>query len=128
MCLSAEILQFNVKHHAAIDILKPIGGLLALGIIWNVIFTFPICFSMASCQRVLLLFNNISLFYHFRQLKSKFAGPFKISRTVLSHHGDDSIPSLQDIINPPVKHWFMLNALCCVIFGNLDWVQLFKIG
>ena len=55
-------------------------------------------------------------------------GPFKVSSTTLAYYGDNSVSFLQDMMNPPVKCWFMLNALCYNIFGNIDWMQLLKIG
>ena len=70
----------------------------------------------------ILLANGISLFDHHRELKFKFMGAFKVSNTVLSHHADDSVSFLQDMMNPPVKCWFILDASCYSIFGNLDWV------
>ena len=49
----------------------------------------------------ILLTNGISLVNCLRQLESKLIGPFKVSSTVLSHHDDNSVSFLQDMMNPP---------------------------
>ena len=76
----------------------------------------------------ILFVNGISIFDHLRQFEPKFMGPFKVSSSVLSLFEDNSVSFLQDIMNPPVGSWFILDALCYDMFGNLDWVQLLEIG
>ena len=68
------------------------------------------------------------LLNHLKQLKFKFMGPYKVLRTVLSHHGDHMVPFLQDIVNPSVRCWIMLNALSYHIFCNLYWIWFLKVG
>ena len=58
-----------------------------------------------------VLISGISLVDYLRQLEPKFMGPVKASIIVQSHHEDDSVPVLQDMMNPPVKCWFVLKAL-----------------
>ena len=74
------------------------------------------------------LVNGISLFDLLSQLEPKFIGSIKVLSAVPSHHGDDSVSFLQDMMNPPVDSWFILNGMCYGIFSNLDWVQLVKMG
>ena len=123
MCLFLEILHFNVKHYVAVDTFEAIRWLLALrySLECNLHIFHLFLNGILSDGISILLINGISLVDCLRQLKPKFIDPFKVSSTAPFHNGDNSIPFLQDIMNPSVKCWFMLNAMCYGIFGNLDW-------
>ena len=122
-----EIINFNVKHHMAVDILEPIGWLLALGYRLDCDLHFILDGILPESVSIFLV-NGICLFDWLRELKPKLMGPFKVLSTASSHHGEKSVPFLQDMMNPPNKSWFMLDALCHGIFANLDWMQFFAIG
>ena len=107
--LSAEILNFNFKHHEAINTLEPVAQVLFE--LQSSYFQYLFC--MASCQRVFLLFVSII--------------PNSWVLWCYQALHDDLIPFLQDMMNPPIECWFMLDALCYDTFGNLDWMQFFKI-
>ena len=129
-CLSLEILHFNVKHHMAIDIPKPIGWLLAFG--YNLEYDLHIfhffLYGVSPEGISILLVNDICLIDHLKQLEPKFMGPFKVLSAAFSHHGDDSVPFFQDMMNQPVKCWFIFYAMSYSIFCNLDWMQFLKVG
>ena len=57
------------------------------------------------------LVDGNCLFDHLRPLEPKLMGSFKVSSTAPFHHGDNSVSFLQNMMNQPVKCWFMLNAL-----------------
>ena len=115
MCLSLEILHFNVKNHVAIDMLKPIWWLLTLGYNLecnlNVLHFF--LYGILPGSVSILLVNGISLF---DLLGSSGPNLWVILSTAPSHHGFNSVSFLQNIMNPPVKCWFMLDALHYGIF------------
>ena len=114
----------------AVDILKPIGWLPALGnnLECNLhMFHFFLYGILLECIFILLL-NGICLIDHLRQLKPKVMGHFKISSMMFSYYGDNLVPFLQNMMNPPVKCWFIFDALSHSIFGNLDWMPFLNVG
>ncbi len=54
-----------------------------------------------------------------RQFNAKFMGPFQITGVRLSYKGNIVVPLPQDMRNPPVESWFMVNAQDLGIFGRL---------
>ena len=87
--------------------------LLALGynLDWDLhIFHFFLC-SISPENVSILLVDGISLIDRLRQLEPKFMVSFQILNTKPSHYGDNSILFFRDMMNPPAKCWFMLNAL-----------------
>ncbi len=59
-----------------------------------------------------------------RHFDAKFMGPFQVARIVFSHKRNTTNTTLspQDVRNPPVESWFMVNAKDFGIFGGLNWV------
>ena len=114
----------------AVDILKPIGWLLALryNLEYNLYIFHFFLYGILPEGISILLINGICLTDHLRQLKLKFMCPFKVLSTALSHHRDNLVPFLQDMMDPLVKYLFIFNALSYGIFSNLDWMQFFKVG
>ena len=102
VCLSLEILHFNVKHHMAVDILKLIGRLLTLrsNLECNFHIFHFLLYGISPEGISVFLVNGICLIDHLRQLEPKFMGSFKVSSAVLSHHGDNLVPFLLDMMNP----------------------------
>jgi hypothetical protein len=45
-----------------------------------------------------------------RQFNAKFMGPFQITGVLLSYKRNYAVPLPQDMRNPPVESWFMVNA------------------
>ena len=91
-----EILNFNVKHHVAVDMLKPTGWLLTLryNLECNLHIFHLFLNGVLQDSIFALLVGGISLFNHLRQIEPKFMGPFKVSKNVLSHYGDNSVSFL----------------------------------
>ena len=108
----------------AVDILKLIGWLLALGYNFecdlHILHFFLYGISPEGIP--ILLVNGICLIDHLRQLEPKVMGSFKVSSAMLSHHEDNLVPFPWDMMGPPVECWFILYALSYSIFGSLDWV------
>jgi hypothetical protein len=63
-----------------------------------------------------------------RQFNAKFMGPFQIKGVPLSYKGNNAVPLPQDMRNPPVESWFMVNAQDLVIFGCFNRVRLLKVS
>jgi hypothetical protein len=55
-------------------------------------------------------------------------GPFQITGVPLSYKGNNAVPLPQDMRNPPVKCWFMVNAQDLGIFGCFNRVRLLKVS
>ena len=73
-CLSLEIIQINVENYIAIDVLKFIGWLLALGnsLECNLCLVHLFLYTISPESVSMLLVNSISLIDHLWQLKPKF--------------------------------------------------------
>ena len=97
---------------------NPLGGFLPSGIVGMWFSHSPFLSVWHFTRESILLINSISLFDRFRQHNFKFMGSFKILSAVQFHHENYSVSILQDMMNTPVKCWFMLNALCYGIFSD----------
>jgi hypothetical protein len=51
-------------------------------------------------------------------------GLFQITGVPLSYKGNNAVPLPQDMRNPPVESWFMVNAQDLGIFGCFNRVRL----
>jgi hypothetical protein len=63
-----------------------------------------------------------------RQFNAKFMGPIQITGFPLSYKGNNAVPLPQDMRNPPVESWFMVNALDLGIFSCFNRVRLLKVS
>jgi hypothetical protein len=54
--------------------------------------------------------------------------PFQITGVPLSYKGNNAVPLPQDMRNPPVESWFMVNAQDLGIFGCFYRVRLLKVS
>ncbi len=74
-----------------------------------------------SPEGIAILFVELKSFFDgLRHLNSKFMGPFKESRASLFHERDDTVSLFEDVGDPPVESWFVVNANDFSIFGNLN--------
>jgi hypothetical protein len=55
-------------------------------------------------------------------------GPFQITRVPLSYKRNNAVPLPQDMRNPPVESWFMVNAQDLGMFGCFNRVRLLKVS
>ncbi len=76
----------------------------------------------------ILLFELKGLFDGLRQFNAKFMGPFQIMGIPFSYKRNNTVPLPQDMRNPPVESWFMVNAQDLSIFGCVNRVRLLKVG
>jgi hypothetical protein len=53
-------------------------------------------------------------------------GPFQIMQILLSCKRNNAVPLPQDMRNPPIESWFMVNAKDLGIFGGFNRVRLLK--
>ena len=67
------------------------------------------------------------LFVGLRHFDAKLVGPFKIAGRPFPDKGDDPVTLLENIRNPPVKGWLVVNADGHGILGGLEWVRFFKV-
>ncbi len=74
----------------------------------------------------ILLVKLKGFFDSLRQFNAKLMGPFQITRIPLSHKRNNAVPFPQDVRNPPVESWFMVNAKDLSIFGRFNRVRLLK--
>jgi hypothetical protein len=65
--------------------------------------------------------------YGHRYFDAKFMCPFKVTGRASLHHGGDAVMLLQDLRDPPVECWFMVNAGSHSKFGSRDGVGLFQV-
>ncbi len=63
-----------------------------------------------------------------RHFYAKLVGSFEIAGSPFANKGYDPVTLLQDMGNPPVKEWLMVNALGHCIFSGLKRVRLLKIS
>jgi hypothetical protein len=63
-----------------------------------------------------------------QQFNAKFMGPFQITGVLLSYKRNNGVPLPQDMRNPPVESWFMVNAKDLSIFGCFNRVRLLKVS
>ncbi len=76
----------------------------------------------------ILLFKLKGFFDGLRQFNAKFMGPFQITRVPLSYKRSNAVPFPQDVRNPPVESWFVVNAKDLSIFSCFNRVRLLKIS
>jgi hypothetical protein len=76
----------------------------------------------------ILLVKLKGFFDGLRQVNAKFTGPFQITGIPFSHKRNNAVPLPQDMKNPPVESWFMVNAQDLSIFGCFDRVRLLKVS
>jgi hypothetical protein len=62
------------------------------------------------------------------QFNAKFMGPFQITGVQLSYKRNNAVPLPQDMRNPPVESWFMVNAQDLGIFGCFNRVRLLNVS
>ncbi len=55
-------------------------------------------------------------------------GPFQIRGVLLSYKRNNAVPLPQDMRNPPVESWFMVNVKNLSIFGSFNKVRLLKVS
>jgi hypothetical protein len=65
----------------------------------------------------ILLVKHKGFFDNLRQFNAKFMGLFQIMRVLLSHKRNNVVPFPQDMRNPPVESWFVVNAKDLSIFA-----------
>ncbi len=125
----SKVIHFDVKYHMA-------GYLLVTN--WH---RLPIKQDFEGDANVLhFLGNGISpeginilliklkgFFDGLRQYNAKFMGPFQITGVPLSYKRINAVPLPQDMRNPPVESWFMVNAQDLDIFGCFNRVRLLKV-
>ncbi len=76
----------------------------------------------------ILLVKLKGFFDGLRQFNANFMGPFQIMRVPLSHKRNNAVPVPQDMRNPLVESWFMVNAKDLSIFGCFNRVRLFNVS
>jgi hypothetical protein len=82
-----------------------------------------------SPEGIYILFVKFKGFFDgLRQFNAKFMGPFQITWILLSHNLNNAVPFLQDMRNPPVESWIMVNAKDLSIFGGFNRVRLLKVS
>jgi hypothetical protein len=77
---------------------------------------------------IIVLIELKGFFDGLRQFNAKFMGPFQITGVPLSYKRNNVVPLPQDMRNPPVESWFMVNAKDLSIFGCFNRVRLLKVG
>jgi hypothetical protein len=55
-------------------------------------------------------------------------GTFQVTGVPLSYNGNNAVPLPQDMKNPPVESWFMVNAQDLGIFGCFNRVRVLKVS
>jgi hypothetical protein len=55
-------------------------------------------------------------------------GPFQMTGILFSYKRNYAVPFPQDMRNPPVESWFMVNAQDLSIFGCVNRVRLLKVS
>jgi hypothetical protein len=127
---ASKVFHFNVKYHMT-------GYLLVTN--WC---RLPIKQDFEGDTNVLhLLGNGISpegitillvklkgFFDGLRQFNAKFMGPFQITGVPLFDKRNNALPFPQDMRNPPVESWVMVNANDLSIFGCFNRVILLKVS
>jgi hypothetical protein len=76
----------------------------------------------------ILLVKLKGFFDGLRQFNAKIMGPFQITEILFSYKRKNAVPLLQDMRNPPVESWFMVNAQDHSIFGCFNRVSLLKVS
>ncbi len=76
----------------------------------------------------ILLVKLKGFFDGLRQFNAKFMCPFQITGVPLSYKRNNAVPFPQDVRNPPVVSWFMVNAKDLSIFGCFNRVRLLKVS
>jgi hypothetical protein len=76
----------------------------------------------------ILLVKLMGFFDGLRQFNAKFMGPFQITGIPFSYKRNNAAPLPQDMRNPPVESWFMVNAQDLSIFGCFNRVRLLKVS
>ena len=76
----------------------------------------------------ILLVKLKGFFDGLRQFNAKFMGPFQITGILFSYKRNNPVPLPQDMRNPPVESWFMVNAQDLSIFGCFNRVRLLKVS
>jgi hypothetical protein len=59
----------------------------------------------------ILLVELKGFFDGLRKFNAKLMGPFQITGIPFSYKRNNAVPLLQDMRNPPVESWFMVNVL-----------------
>jgi hypothetical protein len=76
----------------------------------------------------ILLIKLKGFFDGLRQFNAKFMGPFQITGVPLSYKRNNAVPLSQDMRNPSVESWFMVDAQNLSIFGHFNRVRLLKVS
>ncbi len=76
----------------------------------------------------ILLVKLKGFFDGLRQFNAKFMGPFQITGIPFSYKRNNAVLLPQDMRNPPVESWFMVNAQDLSIFGCFNRVRLLKVS
>ncbi len=76
----------------------------------------------------ILLIELKGFFDCLRLFNAKFMGPFQITGVPLSHKRNNAVPLPQDMRNPPVESWFIVNTKNLSIFGCFNKVRLLKVS
>ncbi len=127
---ASKVFHFDVKYHM-------IGYLLITN--WR---RLPIKQDFEGGTNVLhLLGNGVSpegitiilvklkgCFDGLRQFDAKFMGPFQITGIPFSYKRNNAVLLPQDMRNPSVESWFMVNAQDLSIFGCYNRVRLLKVS
>jgi hypothetical protein len=76
----------------------------------------------------ILLIKLKGFFDGLRQFNAKFMGLFQIMGVPLSYKRNNAVPLPQNMRNPPVESWFMVNAQNLSIFGCFNRVRCLKVS
>ncbi len=127
---ASKVFHFDVKYHMT-------GYLLVTN--WcrlpikqdfegnrNVLHLFGNCISPEGIT--ILLVKLKGFFDGLRQFNVKFMGLFQITGILFLHKRNNAVPLPQDMRNPPVERWFMVNSQDLSIFGCFNRVSPLKVS
>jgi hypothetical protein len=76
----------------------------------------------------ILLVKFKGFFDGLRHFNAKVMGPFQVLKAAFPHKRNNVIPLPQNMRNPPVEGWFMVNAKDFGIFSRFNRVRLLEVS
>jgi hypothetical protein len=125
--LSLKVFHFIVENHMAWNLL--VANRSGFPIRKNPERDLHVLHLLGNCIRpegVAILFVNFEcLSGSLRYFNAKLVGPLEIASIPVFHKGNDPITLFQDMWNPPVESWLVVDSKDFCIFCCLDEMQFF---
>ncbi len=82
-----------------------------------------------SPEGIAILFVQLKSFSDgLRHFNAKFVGPFEILWIPFLYEQDNLVPLFDDMRNPPVESWFMVNSNNFSMFGSLNGMRFLQVN